>query len=112
MKKLHKALLAGGVTLAVLVPAASAFAAGYGPGNGTGTGNGDRGNGTCTHDQSGDHVQARDGTGWRDTLADGTTVQTPGSPGFQHQSGAMDGTGAADAVRPMDGTGNQWRAGR
>lgn len=110
MKKLHKALLAGGVTLAALVPAATAFAAGYGPGNGAGSG--ERGNGTCTHDQTGDQLRVRDGTGWRHTLADGTTVQTPGSPGFQHQSGAMDGTGAQDGDRPMDGTGNQWRAGR
>ena len=109
MKKLHKALLAGGVTLAVLVPAASAFAAGYGPGNGAG--GGERGDGVCTGDQSRDQVQARDGTGWRHTLSDGTTVEVPAAPGYQHRDGLMDGTGP-QADRPLDGSGSQWRAGQ
>ena len=106
MRTFHKALIAGGVTLAVLVPAASAFAAGSGSGRG-GVGV-ER---VCTGDQPMDRVQARDGTGWQHTLADGTTVETPATPGHQHQSGSMDGTGP-QADRPMDGTGNQWRSGR
>ncbi len=108
MRTFHKALIAGGVTLAVLVPAASAFAAGSGSGRGGGRGGVER---VCTGDQTMDRVQARDGTGWRHTLADGTTVETPATPGYQYQNGSMDGTGP-QGDRPMDGTGSQWRSGR
>jgi hypothetical protein len=104
MRKIHKALLAGGVSLAVLLPVGAAFA--DSPGSGRG------GNGvapTCTGDPTMDRVQARDGTGWRHTLADGTIVEMPNAS-RQHQSGPMDGTGPR-AERPMDGSGNPQRWG-
>lgn len=104
MRKIHKALLAGGVSLAVLLPVGAAFADSSGSGRG--------GNGvapTCTGDQAMDQVQARDGTGWRHTLADGTIVEMPNT-GHQHQTGPMDGSGP-QADRPMDGSGNQQRSG-
>ena len=105
MTKIHKALLAGGVSLAVLLPVGAAFADSN---NGSGRG----GNGvapTCTGDQAMDRIQARDGTGWRHTLADGTVVEMPDAP-HGHQTGPMDGTGP-QADRPMDGTGYQQRSG-
>jgi len=105
MRKFHKALVAGGVAAAVLVPAASALAAGYGPGNGR-----DDATPVCTGDQAMDQLRARDGSGWRHTLSDGTTVEARGA-GYQHQSGTMDGTGP-QADRALDGTGNRWVAGR
>jgi hypothetical protein len=108
MRKIHKALLAGGVSLAVLLPVSAAFA----DSNGTGRGGNGGGNGvapTCTGDQAMDRDQLRDGTGWRHTLADGTVVEMPGAPYGQH-TGPMDGTGP-QADRPMDGTGNQQRPG-
>ncbi len=104
MRKIHKALLAGGVSLAVLLPVGAAFADSSGSGRG--------GNGvapTCTGDQAMDRTQARDGTGWRHTLADGTTVEMPNAP-HGYQTGPMDGSGPR-ADRPMDGSGNQQRSG-
>jgi hypothetical protein len=100
MRRWHKALAAGGVTLAILVPSGVALAATTNPG----PGNAPAVTGTCT----GDHQmqQLRDGTGWRHT-ADGTTVQPGSGNGQQHMSGPQDGTGPR-ADRPMDGTGHQW----
>jgi hypothetical protein len=106
MKTFHKALVAGGVTLAVLVPAASALADGNGPGRGGG-----RPPATCTADQAMDRVQARDGTGWRHTTSGDATVQVPAGAGQQHRGGPNDGSGPR-ALRPMDGSGVQWRVGR
>ena len=107
MRTLHKGLLIGGVTLAVMVPAGVAAAGELFPGNGNG-----RGNGTmihdCTGDQSGDRIQARDGTGPNHAANSLGTPSTAG--GNQHQSGPMDGSGPLPD-RPMDGTGNQWRSG-
>ena len=104
MRKIHKALLAGGVSLAVLLPVGAAFADGNGSERG--------GNGVapaCDGDQTMDRTQARDGTGWRHTLADGTVIEMTNAP-HGHQTGPMDGTGP-QADRPMDGTGYQQRSG-
>jgi hypothetical protein len=100
MRKIQKALLAGGVSLAVLLPVSAAFADSGRPGrDGTGVAP------TCTGDQAMDRTQARDGTGWRHTLADGTIVEMPNAP-HGYQEGPMDGSGP-QADRPMDGTGYQ-----
>ena len=107
MRKIHKALLAGGISLAVLLPVGSAFADSGGSGRGGNGGNGVAP--TCTGDQAMDRDQLRDGTGWRHTLADGTVVEMPDAPGG-HQTGPMDGSGP-QADRPMDGTGYQQRSG-
>ena len=112
MRKIHKAFLAAGVSLAVLLPVGAAFADSSGSGRGGNGGNG--GNGvapTCTGDQAMDQeqVQLRDGTGWRHTLADGTIVEMPNAS-HGHQTGPMDGSGP-QGDRPMDGTGNQQRPG-
>ena len=107
MRKFHKALLAGGVSLAVLLPVGAAFADSGGPGRGGNGGNGVAP--TCTGDPAMDQVQARDGTGWRHTLADGTVVEMPNAS-HGHQTGSMDGSGPV-ADRPMDGSGNQQRSG-
>jgi hypothetical protein len=108
MRKIHKALLAGGASLAVLLPVGAAFADSSGSGRG-GNGGGNGVAPTCTGGPAMDQTQARDGTGWRHTLADGTIVEFPGAPGG-HQTGPMDGSGP-QADRPMDGTGNQQRSG-
>ena len=104
MRKLHKGLLIGGVTLAVLAPASLVAADQGGVGNGNSRGNGDMTQ-DCTGDQSGDQIRARDGSGplhaAQSTGAPGTTA------GNQYQSGPMDGSGP-QADRPMDGTGNRW----
>jgi hypothetical protein len=88
MRKVHKGLLIGGVTLAVLVPASMVAADQIDMGNGHGDGHG-RGNGSmlhdCTGDESGEQIRARDGTGPR------------------HATNTAD-----DQARPMGGTGNQW----
>ncbi|MDO8365029.1 MAG: hypothetical protein Q7V88_19220 [Actinomycetota bacterium] len=105
MRKLHKGLLFGGVTLAVLVPAGLVAADQIDMGNGHGRGNG-RGNGSMTQDctgdptgnQTGTQMRARDGSGPQHTAVSSTTPTSPN--GDQNQSG------------PMDGTGNQWRSGR
>lgn len=100
MRRWHKALAAGGVALALLVPSGVALAAATDPG----PANTPAVTRTCT----GDHqmLQLRDGTGWRH-VADGTTVQPGSGNGQQHMSGPQDGTGPR-ADRPMDGTGHQW----
>ncbi|HEX2783695.1 MAG TPA: hypothetical protein VHN36_08920 [Ilumatobacteraceae bacterium] len=108
MRKIHKALLAGGVSLAVLLPVGAAFADSNGSGRG-GNGGGNGVSPTCTGDQAMDRIQARDGTGWRHTLADGTIVEMPNAS-HGHQTGPMDGSGPL-ADRPMDGSGNQQRSG-
>lgn len=104
MKKFHRVLVAGAVSLAVLVPAGAVLAGNGGPERG---GNGAAG--TCDGDQTRDMDQARDGTGWRHTLADGTTVEMPGA-GNGNDRGPMDGSGPQH-VRLHDGTGNQQRSG-
>ena len=113
MRRMHKGLLVGGITLAVLVPAGIA-AAGQGD---AGNGNRHGRNGTmtqettreCTGDQAADQVRARDGSGPNhDANVDGTSTVGAGE---RHQSGSMDGTGP-QADRPLDGTGNQWGNGR
>lgn len=104
MKKFHKVLVAGAVSLVVLVPAGAVLAGDSGSGRG---GNG--GTGTCDGDRTGDGVQARDGTGWRHTLADGATVEMPDA-GNQNQRGPMDGSGPR-ADRLQDGSGYQQRSG-
>ncbi len=99
MRRWHKGLAAAGVAVALLVPSGVALAAttqaGHGPADTT----------TC----AGDHQmqQLRDGSGWRHTTADGSTVGFGHGYGHQHMSGPQDGTGP-QADRPMDGTGNQW----
>ncbi|MGB8860124.1 MAG: hypothetical protein WCC60_12745 [Ilumatobacteraceae bacterium] len=112
MRKLHKGLLIGGVTLAVLVPAGLVAADQIDMGNGNGHGHG-RGNGSmtneCSGDQTQDRVQARDGTG-ADHAANSAGKATAGT-GAEHRSGPADGSGP-QADRPMDGTGNQYRSGR
>jgi hypothetical protein len=98
MRRLHKGLLIGGVTLAVLVPAGLVAADQMDMGNGNGNG---RGNGSMTHDcnndQTGDRIQARDGTGANHAARSG--------------NGAGNGGGAQNQSGPMDGTGNQVRSG-
>ena len=100
MRRWQKALAAGGVALAVLVPSGVALAATTGPD----PGNSPAMTQTCT----GDHqmLQLRDGTGWRHTV-NSTTVQLGSGQGHQYMSGPQDGTGP-QADRPMDGTGHQW----
>ena len=100
MRRWHKALAAGGVALAVLVPSGVALAATTDPG----AANTPAVTRTCTGDQQ--MLQMRDGTGWRHT-ADSSTVQPGSGPGYQHMSGPQDGTGPR-ADRPMDGSGHQW----
>lgn len=99
MRRWHKVLAASGVALAVLVPSGVALAATTDPGNGPAVTR------TCT----GDHrmLQLRDGTGFRYTAPDGSTVEPGAGHGQQHMSGPQDGTGPR-ADRPMDGTGFQW----
>ncbi len=91
MRRWHKALVAGAVGLAVLVPSGVALAATPDPGTRPAVAR------TCTGDQQ--MLQLRDGTGWRHTAADGTTVQPGSGHAHQHRSG------------PQDGTGMQWRNG-
>jgi hypothetical protein len=64
MRKLHKGLIIGGATLAVLVPAGLVAADQVDMGNGHGRGNGTM-TGDCPygHDEAGTHMQKRDGTG-------------------------------------------------
>jgi hypothetical protein len=102
MRRWRKAVVAGAVGLAVLVPSGVALAATTGPGSGPAV------TGTCT----GDHqmLQLRDGSGWRHMTVDGTTVQPGSGAGHQHMSGPRDGSGPR-ADRAMDGTGQQWRSG-
>lgn len=107
MRKLHKGLLIGGVTLAVLAPASLAAADQVGGGNGNGRGNGSMTQ-DCTGDQSGDQIRARDGSG---PLHAANRTGTPATTaGNQHRSGPVDGSGPR-ADRPMDGTGNRWASG-
>ncbi|MDP2290424.1 MAG: hypothetical protein Q8M22_04505 [Actinomycetota bacterium] len=109
MRKVHKGLLVGGITLAVLVPAGIVVADQGDNGNGNRQGR----NGTMTHDctgdQTADQIRARDGTG--PEHADNVTATSLAGAGERHQSGPMDGTGP-QADRPLDGTGNQWGNGR
>lgn len=105
MRRMYKAVLVCGVAAAVLVPSTSAFAGAFGAGGG----NGSR-DGTCVQGPTGG--PARDGTGWRHTSSDGTTVEVPG-PGnrSEHRSGPTDGSDP-QADRALDGTGNRWGGGR
>ncbi len=108
MRTLHKGLIIGGATLAVLIPAGLVAADQIGPGNMQG-----RGNGTMNQDCDHDPIQARDGTGaMHDANSAAATANgTAHGMGAQHRSGPMDGSGPR-ADRPMDGTGNQTRSGR
>lgn len=101
MRRWQKALAATGVALALLVPSGVAVAAATDPG----AGNAPAVTRTCT----GDHqmLQLRDGTGWRHSVSNGSSVQPGSGNGQQHMSGPQDGTGPR-ADRPMDGTGFQW----
>ena len=102
MRRWQKVLAASGVALAVLVPSGAALAAT------TNTGSGPAVTRTCNGDQQMLHL--RDGSGWRHTTADGTTVQSGSGSGHQYMSGPRDGSGP-QADRPLDGTGLQWRSG-
>lgn len=101
-KRIRRALIAAGLGVAVLVPAGTALAVD------PPSGNPDR---VCTGDHDMDRIRVRDGTGWRHTTADGTTVEVQPGSGYQHRGGPLDGTGPR-ADRPADGTGNQWRGGQ
>ncbi len=102
MRRWQKVLVAGGLAAAVLVPAGVAVAA-------TTDAGGPAATRVCTGDR--DMLRLRDGTGWRHTAADGTTVTVQPGSGYQHRSGPQDGTGPM-ADRALDGTGQQRRAGR
>jgi hypothetical protein len=103
MRKLHKGLIIGGATLAVLVPAGLVAADQIDMGNGHG-----RGNGTMSHDctrtgnatQDGNQMQRRDGTGPNHAT---NSVNTPGTTTGNTATGAQRG--------PMNGTGRQTRSG-
>jgi hypothetical protein len=96
MRKLHKGLIIGGATLAVLVPAGLVAADQIDMGNGPGHG---RGNGTMTHDctrsDSGTPIQARDGTGPNHAanMAKRSGTTTTSGTTTQRQYGPMNGTG-------------------
>lgn len=107
MRRLHKVLAASGVALAVLVPSGVALAATSNPATNN-PNNGAAVARTCTGDQQ--MLRLRDGTGWRHTAADGTTVQVTPGAGHQYRNGPQDGSGPR-AYGPMDGTGFQWRSG-
>ena len=87
MRKLHKGLIIGGATLAVLVPAGLVAADQVDMGNGQGHG---RGNGTMTHDctrtgtETGSQMQMREGTGPNHAANSATD---------QGQYGPMNGSG-------------------
>lgn len=100
MRQWRKALVAGAVGLAVLVPSGVAMAATAAPGNGPSAVTA-----TCT----GDHQMQRlhDGTGWQHMSAD---RPEQAAAGHQHMSGPQDGSGP-QADRPLDGSGHQWRSG-
>lgn len=103
MRRWRKALVAGGLGLAVLVPSGVALA-GTTPAGAATTQK------TCTgnHDQ----LRLRDGTGPRHaTMAADKSAAAHAGSGYQHKSGPQDGTGP-QANPPRDGTGNQWRPGR
>ncbi|MEZ5220510.1 MAG: hypothetical protein R2743_03380 [Ilumatobacteraceae bacterium] len=106
MRRIYQAVLVGGVAAAVMVPSTSAFAGAFGGGGGNGgNGTGVR-DGTCVEDPTAGPT--RDGTGWRHTSPDGTTVEVPGAGrGAEHRSGPTDGSGPR-ADRALDGTGNRW----
>ncbi len=91
MRRWHKALAAGGVALAVLVPSGVALAATTDPGSGHAP--------AVTRTCTGDHQMKQ--------MHEGTTVQPGSGQGHQHMSGPQDGSGPR-ADRPMDGTGHQW----
>ena len=101
MRNWKKALVSGGLTLALVVPAGVAVAAT----TSGGTANPNTSAPVC----NGDHVMLRlhDGTGWRHVA--GSTQASGG--GYQHKSGPQDGSGPR-AAPALDGTGQQWRAGR
>ena len=103
MRKLHKGLIIGGVTLAALVPAGLVAADQIDMGNGHGRGNGSVDH-ECTGDASGDQIRARDGSGPNHAANTAGTSNT--TAGSQHRSGPMDGSGP-QADRPMDGSGRQ-----
>ena len=93
MRKLHKGLIIGGATLAVLVPAGLVAADQIDMGNGQGHG---RGNGTMTHEctqtgtEAGSQMQKRDGTGPNHAANSATNNGAT----TQRQNGPMDGSGA------------------
>jgi hypothetical protein len=100
MRKLHKGLIIGGATLAVLVPAGLVAADQIDMGNGQGHG---RGNGTMTHDctrtgtEAGSQMQKRDGTGPNHAGNSANRAGTSTTTNSQHG--------------PMNGSGRQMRSG-
>jgi hypothetical protein len=97
-KAFKTAAVAGGILLAVSIPAGIAYAAAQPQPAGNGTA-------TCTYDQDRDRLQLRDGTGPRHDTMVSSTHGTGG--GHAYHAGPLDGTGPR-ADRPLDGTGNHF----
>jgi hypothetical protein len=107
MRKLHKGLIIGGATLAVLVPAGLVAADQLDMGHGQGQG---RGNGSMTHDcprtgtEAGSQMQRRDGTGPNHAA---NSANRPGATTTTTSNGStVDGQ-----YGPMNGHGGQMRRG-